>query len=674
MRASKVVSPHRFAGFFKTLTAFFFRRVLQRRVVCFVVAVNLLLWPGPSLAGLNVLSLASQALNLLGGVHSFEAFFLKGLFSQSRIQPRRETMADRASAVASIRISPIKFVGYENEGATFTALPTDFLERSVEGVKFTWESSNPEKLEIDDAGRAKFLQPGLARVTCRTGSASATAAVLIRPNHRPVQSDDDWRNDQKRLDASGNIVGALGGPQSGVASGVASAGSLLSSLLDKLMPTAYAQSSSTDLAYSEMWSEPRNLVGSPRDRAIESTAMGTVLPEGSNFKWAAPIIGLGGRGIGASLTLSHNNRVWSRRDSRVAYDAISGWPAPGYSLGFGRIVVYDLGVGGYLACKFLLVDPDGTRHYLGAGTYDGIGYALGGPIETSDGTHIVYWGNGRDGGLLHYPDGTTVNFTAINNRLLPTTIYDSNGNYVQVAYKDLESEIYSPVAIDYVIDTLGRKIQFVYDSTGKLVSITAPGFGGSSQNPVTRTLVEFDYQTVTTNGTFSGLTVERATGGSIVALKHVYFPATNTGYKPAYSVYGMISSVSARRQMSSSTWPPGSPPSITDGVESAAVSFNYPASGPLSDAPAFTQRTETAVNGPSAVYSYSTSTDTTAQTMTFTIARPDSTTLALTRSTNASSPANGRVVQSEIKLGSSSLGKSVLAYVNDGVARRRFSR
>ncbi|MEK6289323.1 MAG: hypothetical protein AABO57_26725, partial [Acidobacteriota bacterium] len=356
MRPSHAFFPLPSVGFIKAWSAALFRRALQRRVVCCAVAFNLLLWPGPGLVTQHIFSFASQALSVRWGVNSYEAFFLRRLFSQSRSKPRRDTMADRASAVAHVRINPGKFVGYEDEGVTFTALPTDFLDRNVEGVKFTWESSNPEKLEIDDAGRAKFLQPGLARVICRTGSASATAAVLIRPNHRPVQSDDDWRNDQKRLDASGNIVGALGGPQSGVAS----AGSLLSSLLDKLMPTAYAQSSSTDLAYSELWSEPRNLVGSPRDRAVESTAMGTVLPEGSNFKWAVQIIGLGGRGIGASLTLSHNNRVWSRRDTRVAFDAISGWPAPGYSLGFGRIVVYDLGVGGYLACKFLLVDPDGT--------------------------------------------------------------------------------------------------------------------------------------------------------------------------------------------------------------------------------------------------------------------------------------------------------------------------
>ncbi|MEK6301804.1 MAG: RHS repeat-associated core domain-containing protein [Acidobacteriota bacterium] len=51
--------------------------------------------------------------------------------------------------------------------------------------------------------------------------------------------------------------------------------------------------------------------------------------------------------------------------------------------------------------------------------------------------------------------------------------------------------------------------------------------------------------------------------------------------------------------------------------------------------------------------------------MTFTITRPDSTTFELARSTNASSPANGKLVQSEIKIGSTSLGKNVLAYVND---------
>src|SRR5205085_6444752 len=82
---------------------------------------------------------------------------------------------------------------------------------------------------------------------------------------------------------------------------------------------------------------PRNLVGSPRHRAAESTRIGTVLPEGSNFNFAAPIVSLGGRGIGANLTLYYNSRLWSRRNNSMAYNAIVGWPAPGFSLGFGRI-------------------------------------------------------------------------------------------------------------------------------------------------------------------------------------------------------------------------------------------------------------------------------------------------------------------------------------------------
>jgi RHS repeat-associated protein len=66
------------------------------------------------------------------------------------------------------------------------------------------------------------------------------------------------------------------------------------------------------------------------------------------------------------------------------------------------------------------------------------------------------------------------------------------------------------------------------------------------------------------------------------------------------------------------------------------------------------------------VYGYSTSTNTIAQTMTFTITRPDATTVLLTRSTNASSPVNGRLVQTEVKNGAASLAKTVLSYVNDG--------
>lgn len=193
--------------------------------------------------------------------------------------------------------------------------------------------------------------------------------------------------------------------------------------------------------------------------------------------------------------------------------------------------------------------------------------------------------SGRDGGDLYYPDGTIIQYM-VNNRLLPTTISDRNGNYVQVAYKpdciqvgqNIYCNVFAPMAIDYTVDTLGQRIEFNYDSSYRLTAITVPGFGGTSQNPVTQTIVQFDYQTVTANGTFSGLTVERG-AGSITTLKHIYFPATGTSYMPSYSIYGVITSLSGRRQMTTN-WKNV----IQDGVESNKVSFNYPTSGPISDA------------------------------------------------------------------------------------------
>jgi hypothetical protein len=54
----------------------------------------------------------------------------------------------------------MRFVGYVDEQFSFSALPTDSLNRTIQGVKFTWESSDSNKLMVDDSGHATFLQPG----------------------------------------------------------------------------------------------------------------------------------------------------------------------------------------------------------------------------------------------------------------------------------------------------------------------------------------------------------------------------------------------------------------------------------------------------------------------------------------------------------------------------------
>jgi hypothetical protein len=151
-----------------------------------------------------------------------------------------------------------------------------------------------------------------------------------------------------------------------------------------------------------------------------------------------------------------------------------------------------------------------------------------------------------------------------------------------------------------VTDTLGRQLQFNYDSCANLASITVPAFGGGLN-----TVVNFDYQSVSISNSFSGLTVENRPSGTVPALKHIFFNSTDSGYKFDYSAYGMIYNVSMRKDMTIDQ----QSGAITDGTEKAAINFNYPTvASSLTDAPAFSQWTETATNAPTAVYSYSTST------------------------------------------------------------------
>jgi RHS repeat-associated protein len=638
MRPSNVSSGSHFLVFVRNLAHQFFRRAVQRRVVCCAVALNLLLLPGPGLITQDLLALGEQVLHTQIGSHSYEAFFLGRLFSRTTARPRHDTMADRAAAVRTIRLNPTKYVGYVDETISLTALPTDHLDRTVQGVKFSWESSNPDKVLIDDTGRATFLQPGLARITCRAGSVSRTAPMLVRPNQRPRQTDAEWRADQARLHTDGTE-----------ASNGSESTNPIASLIDKLVPTASAQIGgggvpNTDFAYDELWSDPANLVGSPRNRAVESTRLGTVLPEGSNFNFMVPLVNASGRGIDTSVALHYNSRVWSQHGNAVTFDPVTSWPSPGFSLGFGRIVTYNVQS---TTCRYMLVDADGTRRYLGQGNISGSN-----TLQTSDGSHITYAGD-SNGGSLYYNNGLTVTYSILNNRLLPTRIVEKNSNFIQIAYKSAVDEygsptVYPPAALDYVTDTLGRVIYFGYNETnGALTSVSAFGF-----------TVNFEYESRTISGNFSGLTVENRPAVAINCLRRIYFPATGTGWRFSYSDFGMILGYSLRRQM---------PYSGGDGIESANVSFNYPTSGTLSAPPAFTQRTETATNSPTSVYTYSTTIDTVAQTKTFTISRPDSSTVSLARSTNNASPSNGLLVQSEIKnSGGTSFGKSTLTYVNDG--------
>ena len=471
-------------------------RRLSRRLVCLVVALSLPIWP--SGLAFPLISAKASAVDFIGAPLGYFPLVMRSIaWLMSPSPQEQDTMESRTAAVAHLRLSPTRQVAYVNQTFPLSALPTDSLDRIVHGVKPSWQSSIPELLSISETGQATALLPGLVWVTCRVGSASATAPVLIRAGQRPRQTDTEWLADQARLREDGTTLGRD--------SGSTSITTIASAVLDKLAPTAHAQIGPPpydDFFYDEFYTEPRNLIGSPNNRAVESARMGTVHPEGSNFTFAVPILSLGGRGVGVDLTLFYNSRLWFRHGSAITFNPVYSWPAPGCTLGFGRIITY----GPPSALKYVFIDRDGTRRFLGVGGTASQTVTL----QTSDGTHITYVGNATTGGTIFYNNGTQVTISNINNRLLSSVVQNSNGNYLTITYKGIN---YPPMAIDFITDSLGRVIQFFYGSSG-LSHIGAPAFGGTIQNPLTRVLAQFHYQSQTISNSFSGLMVENVADGN----------------------------------------------------------------------------------------------------------------------------------------------------------------
>jgi RHS repeat-associated protein len=602
------------------------------------------------------------------------------------------------STVSSIVVSPAKHVSYVGDRIAYHAQARDAGAAVVHGIKFSYQSLTPGTVSIDEAGRATMLAPGFATIACTAGAATGTALVLVRPGSRPTQTDAQWRLDQGSatstagtggsaalavpgsefsLQAADAVATTLGtdraprvgpggtaesspGLQSWVETGDEtrvpegrptppgnatlrnvpssdSSPSLLSSLADRLAPTAHAQSGGGS---GSAWTSNPWVIGTPRNGVIEPTRFGTVLPESFNYELSIPVVAsLGNRELNVPLVLHYNSQPWSMTGpTTMQFDPNQSWPAPGFSLGLGRI---DTTLSGdQQTAYYTLVDANGTRRYLGSGPASVTGAPPPYPTYwTNDGSYIAYVGDAVHGGELYLPSGAKYDINLVNNRLLVTQITSCNGNYIQASYMhntyDINGNpvppVYSPFALSYVVDTLGRQINFGYDTssgTGLLTSISGPA-GGATLTYQQKNLSYNFY-----SNTFGQqMTVQGAPA--------TYFALTSVNaqqlYQMNWSDYGMVYGFTMGR-----------------GSNTATVTFDYPTSGTtqLGGAPAFTQRTESS-GTVSGTYSYSVSGTTS------TIARPDSSTLMLTDN------GSGLLAQSEIKKGAQSYAKTVYTYGND---------
>lgn len=342
--------------------------------------------------------------------------------------------------------------------------------------------------------------------------------------------------------------------------------------------------------------DPGNAVGSPAGSAPDAGA------GNGNFQIAAPVLSLGGRGVDLNLDLVYNSRLWNKSGTVMKYDSDAGFPGPGWSIGFGKMI-YMGSTGGCM-----IVTADGTRrsHTGTNSTYSyGTSFWHSYTGKTSDGSFIDFSCSYSDttygkslSGSATLANGTTITYgspTGKYDQLFPTKITDAQGNYINITYVNNQGP-----RINTITDTLGRVVTFEYDANSRLIAITGPGHTGT-----TRTYIRLHYKQITLSYFFaSGLTADTPTNTPWV-VDAIYYPDTNLGYwfddSDSYSSYGMIAKVISQRGMSWSGTPgtpetPGTQGTVTQGTTYRTEAYNFPLTGGSpanSDAPVYTTHTET---------------------------------------------------------------------------------
>ncbi|HEY0005397.1 MAG TPA: hypothetical protein VGB17_11360 [Pyrinomonadaceae bacterium] len=265
-----------------------------------------------------------------------------------------------------------------------------------------------------------------------------------------------------------------------------------------------------------------------------------------NFNWSKTLINLPGRArLNLNLNLVYNSLVWTRADSRIAFDVDRGQPAPGFRLGFPTIQqrFRDPQTG---RSAYLLLTSEGSPVLLGQVGESNI-------YEAADNSLLQLIDRGKSGALLRRPDGLQFRMQWVGGQLQCTEIKDRNGNYINVGYDNRGH-------LSNITDTVGRLLTFNRDRGGNLLSITQ-GRGAAG-----RTLATFGYSDLTMQTNFNGLQlIGPANNSSITVLRQVGLP-DGSRYTFDYNSWGQVQRISLV---------------AADGHTLAYTSYNLPSDGSL---------------------------------------------------------------------------------------------
>lgn len=276
-----------------------------------------------------------------------------------------------------------------------------------------------------------------------------------------------------------------------------------------------------------------------------------------NYNWTLPLLSLPGRsGFDLGLSLSYNSLVWTKVGaSSVYFDSDSGFPSPGFRLGFPVVQAqfYNETTGKY---AFLLVTPSGARVELrqtsaGSNVYEAadssylqlIDYGATKLVRTTDGTQLSYAADGA-------------------GQFVCTQVKDRNGNFLSVTY--------NAGRITSVTDTLGRVISFHYDSNNRLTSITQERVPGQHYQ-----WAAFGYTNVYLSPGFPGMSVSGPSNTTLSLLTHVW-TRDSALHQFTYNPFGQVYKVERK---------------APSGALLSQTTYNLPTtSAAHSDCPRFTER------------------------------------------------------------------------------------
>jgi RHS repeat-associated protein len=524
---------------------------------------------------------------------------VRALATGSRIPSAssQENQQERNAQAVRIQVYPGDVTVRAGETILFAAVAYDAGDTPVGGVQFDWSARDVGRnrpAHVSKRGDFTAKNAGTFKVTAEGAGQQAQVTVTVLEGEK--------KNDKAEKPAKVREVSTRDLPSQAAAQPLkgddeqSSAHGTLSRLARAAKSLLFgpAAAPAAPIACDDCgWGDdnytsaddPGNTVGDPPG-GVQDDGAGS-----GNFQLSAPVLNLPGRGLDIALNLTYNSRLWNKSGSQITYDIDRGWPAPGWSLGFGKM----LGMGVYNGG--MLVDADGTRHpYAGTVTIPADMSYTNFVGHTADATFIDYsYHSGLGGALVYgqakYPNGTVIDYyTQGTGALYPSRVTDAQGNFLTITYVNNAGP-----NIQTITDSLGRVIQFYYDTNGLLTAITTPGVTANT----TRTLVRLHYKRLTLSYGFAATMTPQVRDAMPWVVDAIYYPGTDTGYwfgdADSYSSYGMITKVREQRGMTLTAASLTEQGTVTKGTETSESAYNYPmtANSTLTDAPSYTTRTDT---------------------------------------------------------------------------------